>query len=104
MTVSEAYSALYLAALVLLGVGMLFALIRAVKGPRIADRLMGINMFCTMTIIAIAVLAMYLSEAWLIDVALVYCMIGFAAIVVLAKVYISRYAELRSEEEGERDE
>jgi multicomponent Na+:H+ antiporter subunit F len=92
-TLSQAYQILFIITLVLLGIGMIFALIRAIRGPRIADRIMGINMVGTMTIASIAVLAVLLHESALLDVCLIYCMISFVAVVVLAKVFITRYLE-----------
>ena len=38
------YTWLLSGALIVLAVGILFALIRAIRGPRIADRVLGINM------------------------------------------------------------
>lgn len=67
----QAYRILYLGALLLLGAGILFGLIRAIRGPRTADRIMGINMIGTMALLAIAVTALYLKESWLLDVSLI---------------------------------
>lgn len=81
-----------------LAVGLLFALIRAIRGPRLADRIVGINMAGSLITAIIAVLAIYLQQSWLLDVCLIYCMISFLAVVVLAKVNIA------SHEEGEDDD
>lgn len=89
------YGYLFIAVLLLLGVGILFALIRTVRGPRIADRIMGINMIGTMSLGAIAILAVYFRETWLLDVSLVYCILSFLAVVVLAQLFISRYQKKR---------
>ena len=94
---SKAYQALFIVTLILLGIGMIFSLIRAIRGPRVADRIMGINMVGTMTIASIAILAILLGENALLDVCLIYCMISFVAVVVLAKVFITRYLEHTSE-------
>ena len=88
MTVYEAYQLLYSAvflALVLLAGCML---IRAMIGPRITDRLLSINMLGTMVISGIAVLSRLLDESYLVDVALIYAMISFLAVMMLAEVYI----------------
>jgi multicomponent Na+:H+ antiporter subunit F len=100
----NAYQTIFTAALVLLGIGLIFALFRAVLGPRIADRLMGINMCGTMTIAAIAILAFMLKEGYLLDVCLIYCMISFLAVVVLAKVFVTVYIQKNKEKKngGER--
>lgn len=95
----QMYHYLYIAALIALGVGILLALIRAIIGPRIADRVIGINMIGTLSLGAIAVIAVFLRETWLLDVSLVYCILSFLAVVVLAQVYIAAYRK-----RGKRDE
>ena len=61
--------------------------VRAVLGPRSTDRIISINVICTKVIILIAVLAYLLGEESLLDVAIVYAMINFLAVVVLYKCY-----------------
>ncbi len=87
--ITNAYQILYIIALGVLALGILFALIRAIKGPRIADRVVAINMIGTMTMLAIAVLAMALKQSYLLDVCLIYVMISFLAVVVLSKIYVT---------------
>lgn len=79
--------------LVVLGILCFFCLVRSVKGPRIADRIVAVNMIGTMTMMGIAVLTVKLEEAFLADVALIYAMISFLAVVVVAKVYMGVYRE-----------
>lgn len=67
--------------------------LRAIKGPTIADKLVAINMIGTISIIIIAVLTVLLNEAWLADIAAVYAMISFLAVVVFTKIYIGVYRE-----------
>mgnify|MGYP002624761748 CR=1 FL=1 len=86
----NAYRILYLIVLICLGAGILFALIRAVKGPRTADRIMGINMIGTLSLLSIAVIALLFRESWLLDVSLIYGMISFLAVVVLTRVHMGR--------------
>ena len=78
--------------------------IRAVIGPSIADRLLGINMIGTQIIIIIAELTVLMGEAWLADVATVYALLSFLGVVVLTKIYIGIYRKEhlndRSEEEN----
>jgi len=87
--IANAYQILYIIALGVLALGILLALIRAIKGPRIADRVVAINMIGTMTMLAIAVLAMALNQSYLLDVCLIYVMISFLAVVVLSKIYVT---------------
>ena len=79
--------------LFLLTAGLFFSLLRAIRGPRMADRILGISMTGSLTTAAIAVLAIYLDQSWLLDVCLIYCMISFLAVVVLAKVSIASHEE-----------
>lgn len=89
------YHYIYIATLIILAVMLFACLIRAVKGPRIADRLVSVNMMGTMVIVMIAALALMLDEGYLVDICLVYAMISFLAVVVLTKVYIGIYEEKR---------
>ncbi len=74
-------------------------LIRALKGPEISDRVICVNMIGTLVIMIIAVLTVFLGEAWLADIAAVYAMISFLAVVVLTKIYIGVYREKHSKED-----
>ncbi|WMI80213.1 monovalent cation/H+ antiporter complex subunit F [Anaerotignum sp. MB30-C6] len=70
----------------LLAMGVCIVLIRAIKGPRFTDRIMAINMIGTMTTAMICILSAYLNEVWLIDVALVYTLLSFLAVVIICHV------------------
>lgn len=86
--------------LVVLAVMVILCLIRAIIGPRIADRLVAVNMIGTMVMVSISVLAVLLGEDYLVDICLIYAMISFLAIVVLTKVYIGVYMKEKDEKEG----
>ena len=101
----EAYELLYNAALVIIGLLLIACLIRAIRGPRIADRVIAVNMTGTMVVITICVLAFLMGEDYLVDVAMIYTMLSFLAVVVLTKIYMGVYREKRrkAEEEANRD-
>ena len=101
MTVETAYQWLFTIALVALSLMTLLCLIRAIRGPRIADRVVSVNMICTMTMAMICILAVMLGEGYLVDVALVYALIGFLAVVVLCKVYMGVALQKRDEKQKE---
>lgn len=98
------YHTIYIAMLILLSFMLLACLIRAVKGPLIADRLMAVNMMGTMVMVMIAVLALMLQQGYLVDICLIYAMISFLAVVVLSKVYIGIYEEKQREKESHKEE
>lgn len=87
------YHPLFIALLILLSFMLLICLIRAVMGPRVADRLMAVNMMGTMVMVMISILALLLKEGYLVDICLIYAMISFLAVVVISKVYIGIYEE-----------
>ena len=95
MNVATAYQTLYMAVLVVLSVLTLLCLIRAIQGPRVADRIVSINMISTLTIAMICILANMQHQGYLADVALIYALIGFLAVVVLCKVYMGIALEKR---------
>ncbi len=88
MTVENAYRLLYSAVLTVFSILIFAMLIRSVIGPRITDRILSVNMIGTMVISCIAVLSRLLEENYLVDVALIYTMISFVSVLVLALVYI----------------
>lgn len=92
------YHNLYITVLIILAVMLFPCLIRAVRGPRIADRLVSVNMMGTMVMVMIAILALMLDEGYLVDICLLYAMISFLSVVVLSKVYIGIYEEKRHKE------
>ncbi|MCI5956773.1 MAG: monovalent cation/H+ antiporter complex subunit F [Clostridiales bacterium] len=101
MSIANAYHVLYMAVLVCLSLLTLFCLFRAIQGPRIADRIVSINMICTLTMAMICVLAMMQNEGYLADVALIYALLGFLAVVVLCKVYMGVALEQREKRQKE---
>lgn len=97
----QTYQVLFTAALVFLAVMLVLCLIRAIIGPRIADRIVSVNMMGTMIMVMIAILALMLEEGYLADICLIYAMISFLAVIVLTKVYMGVYLEKKKEEEKE---
>jgi multicomponent Na+:H+ antiporter subunit F len=74
-------------------------LIRAIRGPRLTDRIISANMIGTMTIITIALLSVLLKESYLLDVCLIYAMVSFIGVVILTKVYMGVYREKKKKKE-----
>lgn len=98
MDFQRAYEILLIGAVIILSLIIFVCFIRAVIGPRIADRIVAINMIGTLTIMMIAILALLLGEGYLVDVSIIYAMISFLAVVVLTKIYLGVYREIKSKE------
>ena len=98
MSIDQAYQALLAFALAVLTVLALLCLVRCVLGPRISDRVLAINMIGTLTVIMLAVSVVLLGEGSLADIALIYAMLSFLAVILLSKVYTGIYQERKHEE------
>ena len=94
---------LFYAILSIQAVLLLLCLIRAVIGPRIADRLVAVNMITTMVTVIISILAVLKGEGYLVDICLIYAMISFLAVVVLSRIYTGVYRE-RKDRQNKKEE
>lgn len=94
----QAHHVLFVGALIFLAAMVVLCLVRAIIGPKVADRIVATNMMGTMIMVIIAILALMLHEGYLVDICLIYAMISFLAVVCLTKVYLGVYQEKKMEE------
>jgi len=73
-------------------VAMAMAMVRALLGPTIWDRIMAVNMFGTKTVLLIAVLGFVAGRPDFLDLALLYALMNFIGIIAVLK-YV-RYRDL----------
>lgn len=64
---------------------MALALTRALLGPTVYDRILAVNMFGTKTVLLIALLAALSGRADYLDIALLYALINFIAMIAVLK-------------------
>ena len=83
--IGQVYDRLLGGSVIVLAVLIILSIIRSVRGPGIADRIIAVNMIGTMIIMIIAILSVYLDENYLVDVCLIYAMLSFLGVVVLWK-------------------
>ena len=88
-TITEAYNVLLWIAAVFISLSACACLVRGILGPRFTDRIVAINVICTKAVIMIALLSCILGDSHLLDIAVLYAMISFLAVVVLSKCYLS---------------
>ncbi len=72
-------------------------LMRAALGPRFSDRIIASSIVGTKVIVLIAILALIIGEDYLADICLIYAIINFLSVVVLARAVL----EKKEEEEEE---
>ncbi|MDO9519791.1 MAG: monovalent cation/H+ antiporter complex subunit F [Pseudohongiella sp.] len=68
-------------------VAMSMAIVRALLGPTIYDRILAINLFGTKTVMLITLIAALAGRADYLDIALVYAMINFIAMIAVLKFF-----------------
>ena len=70
---------------VLIGLAVLFSTLRLLKGPSTFDRLLAADTLAVITTALLVLMASYFSRVIYMDVALVYSVLGFAGVVVVAR-------------------
>ena len=69
------------AAIIAIFIVMVLAIIRAVVGPSLFDRILAVNMFGTKTVLMIALLGFSMGRPDFLDIALVYALINFISVI-----------------------
>ena len=89
--------------MLIIGVSIFVTFIRALIGPRLADRILAINMIGTQVILLICILAVYLNESGVVDMAIIYAMFSFLSVVLFTRIYLGVYNEkiMKSRSEDE---
>ena len=77
-------------AMIFLSITIFFCLVRAVKGPRVTDRLVAVNIISVKGIVLILLLGEYLHDNQFLDIALVYTLLSFLAIICLARNMLAK--------------
>ena len=72
------------AAAILITIGL--ALVRALLGPTVYDRILAVNMIGTKTVLLIAVIAFISGRTDILDIALIYALINFIGVVAVLKL------------------
>ena len=62
-------------------VAMILAIIRAVMGPSLYDRILAVNMFGTKTVLLISLLGFVMGRPEFLDIAMVYALINFISVI-----------------------
>ena len=99
--IQQCYHDRFWGALVLLGLGLLAVMVYIIRARLTVDRIIGINLTGTLVAIIIAILTYLLGEDYLADVAIVYVVLSFIAVMLLCRIYINLYRRRREEKEDD---
>ncbi|WP_321390167.1 monovalent cation/H+ antiporter complex subunit F [Emcibacter sp.] len=92
---------MYLAAVVAIVITMSLAVVRALVGPTVYDRILAVNMFGTKTVLLLAVVAFLFGRTDFLDLALLYALINFISTLAVLQ-YFQRRTAAQAEEAGEQ--
>lgn len=82
-------------------VTMFLALLAAMRGPTVFDRILAINMFGTKTVLLIAVSGFLVGRPEWLDLALVYALVNFVGTVAVLKFV--RFGNLAHDDVGQSE-
>ena len=69
---------------------MLLALLRALLGPSVYDRVLAVNMLGTKTVLLLALTAFLMGRPDFIDLAITYALINFIGVIAVLQFFYSR--------------
>ncbi|MGB5511691.1 MAG: monovalent cation/H+ antiporter complex subunit F [Woeseiaceae bacterium] len=93
---------MYYAVTIAILITMALALVRALLGPSIYDRLLAANMFGTKTVLLLSVVAFLYGRPDFLDLALVYALINFIGVIAVLEFIRDREGSA-GEEKRESD-
>ena len=83
---------MYLIASLAILVTMALALVRALMGPSVYDRVLAVNMFGTKTALLLSVVAFLYGRPDFLDLALAYALINFVGVLAVLEFFQKRSA------------
>jgi len=78
--------------IIILALSSIAGLFRLLRGPTIWDRLLGFNLFSSKVIIISILIGVIIDRSFMIDVALIYGVLGF-----IGTIMIARFVERRGD-------
>ena len=70
--------------------------VRTVLGPHFSDRIVAVNSISTIVMIFISFIAVMQGENYIVDIALIYAVLGFVTVIILCKSYLRSHHKDRA--------
>ena len=97
--IQQCYSYLFWGVLVALALCVVAVLVYILKAHLAVDRIIGINLIGALVVIVVCALTYLLGEDYLADIAVIYVVMSFIAVMMLCRIYINLYDRRRKEKE-----
>lgn len=91
-----------MAAIAILGT-MALALTRALRGPTVYDRILGVNSLGTTTVLIIAILGFLTERPEFLDLSLVYALISYVGVIAALKFFEYSHLGIASRQKAEKE-
>ena len=99
--IEQAYNILFTVTLVVLALCVLALLVYIIRSHLTVDRIIGINLIGTIVSIIIYVLTRTFNEGYLADIAIIYVVMSFIAVMMLCRIYINLYNRRKEEQKDD---
>ncbi len=96
--IEQMYEALFTFVMCVLALVAMGYLIRAMIGPKFSDRILAVNGVQTLIIMIICILSVFQGENYIVDIALIYAMLGFVTVVIVCKAYLRSHHKDRTKD------
>lgn len=93
---------MYYAVTLALLVTMALALLRALLGPTVYDRVLAVNMLGTKTVLLLSVITLLFDRPEFLDIALVYALINFIGVLAVLEFFRKRAQQAQPGNGGDR--
>ena len=82
--------------LIVLAIVIFGYFIRTILGPHFADRILAVNSISTIIMLFISFLAVIQGENYIVDMAVIYAVLGFVSVIILCKAYLRSHKKDRA--------
>ena len=94
--INELYNGFLVLAMSIMALIAFAYLARAISGPKFSDRILAVNGIQTIIILIICILSILQGENYIVDIALIYAMLGFVTVVIVCKAYLRSHHKDRA--------
>ena len=94
--IENIYNGFFVFAMCIMALIAFAYLARAVSGPKFADRILAVNGIQTIIILIICILSVLHGENYIVDIALIYAMLGFVTVIIVCKAYLRSHHKDRA--------
>ena len=94
--INELYNGFLVLAMSIMALIAFAYLARAISGPKFSDRILAVNGIQTIIILIICILSILQGENYIVDIALIYAMLGFVTVIIVCKAYLRSHHKDRA--------